>query len=364
MKQTITEKILASAAGKKYVKPGEIIVIKVDGIIGHDITTAAFRSLERMGVDKVFDKDKIFFTVDHFLPSPTLDAAKQLKDLYYFIDKYQISNFFEPGKGGICHALFPEKGLIKPGMTVVGSDSHTCTYGALGAFSTGLGATEVAATMATGEIWLKVPETLKFVYSGIMNPCVTGKDLILYTIGQIGVDGALYKAMEFTGVAIENLDMDNRFTICNMAVEAGAKNGIINPDSVTLEYLRDKCDLEDIKLYSSDLEAKYEKIYHMDVTSIEPVVAMPHSPHNIAFAKELNSVKVHQVVIGSCTNGRLSDLSAAADILKGKRVAPGVRVLVVPATQEIYLQAIEKGYIQTFIEAGAIITPPTCGACF
>jgi 3-isopropylmalate/(R)-2-methylmalate dehydratase large subunit len=359
---TITEKILAHAAGVETVTPGEIITAKVDAVIGHDITTAAFRELEKMKVDKVFDRSKVYFTVDHFVPSPTLEAAAQLKDLGEYIKKYEIEHWFEQGRGGICHAIFPEAGLVRPGMVIVGSDSHTCTYGALAAFSSGLGATDVAAAMALGELWLKVPASLRFVFDGALQPMVTGKDLILHTIGQIGVDGALYKAMEFTGETIRTLPIDDRFTICNMAVEAGAKNGIIAADEITMQYLEGRM-RGTYLTFSSDPDAAYEIEYRWDASAIEPLVAQPFLPSNVAPAREVKNVKVDQVVIGSCTNGRISDLRAAAQIIKGKKAARGVRVVVFPATQQIYLEAMKEGLLEIFVEAGAMISPPICGPC-
>jgi 3-isopropylmalate/(R)-2-methylmalate dehydratase large subunit len=359
---TITEKILAHAAGAESVAPGEIITAKVDAVIGHDITTAAFRELEKMKVDRVFDRRKVYFTVDHFVPSPTLESAAQLKDLGAYIKKYEIEHWFPQGRGGVCHAIFPEAGLVRPGMVIVGSDSHTCTYGALAAFSTGLGATDVAGAMALGELWLKVPASLKFVFKGELQPMVTGKDLILYTIGQIGVDGALYRAMEFAGGTIQKLAIDERFTICNMAIEAGAKNGIIAPDEITRQYLVGRTQ-EPFLAFSSDPDATYEAEYRWDVSSLAPLVAQPFLPSNVAPANDIKNVKVDQVVIGSCTNGRITDLRAAAQVLKGKSAARGVRLLVFPATQQIYLQAMREGLLEIFVEAGAMISPPICGPC-
>jgi 3-isopropylmalate/(R)-2-methylmalate dehydratase large subunit len=359
---TITEKILAHAAGVETVTPGEIITAKVDAVIGHDITTAAFRELEKMQVDKVFDRSKVYFTVDHFVPSPTLEAAAQLKDLGGYIKKYEIENWFEQGRGGVCHAIFPEAGLVRPGMVIVGSDSHTCTYGALAAFSSGLGATDVAAAMALGELWLKVPASLRFVFDGALQPMVTGKDVILHTIGQIGVDGALYKAMEFTGEAIRRMPIDERFTVCNMAVEAGAKNGIIAADEITMQYLEGRM-RGTYLTFSSDPDAAYETEYRWDASAIEPLVAQPFLPSNVVPASTVKNVKVDQVVIGSCTNGRISDLRAAAQVMKGKKAARGVRVVVFPATQQIYLEAMKEGLLETFVEAGAMISPPICGPC-
>ncbi len=362
MGSTITEKILANAAGVDRVTPGEIITAKVDAVIGHDITTAAFRELEKMKVDKVFDRSKVYFTVDHFVPSPTLEAAAQLKDLGDYIAKYEIENWFEQGRGGVCHAIFPEAGLVRPGMVIVGSDSHTCTYGALAAFSSGLGATDVAAAMALGELWLRVPASLRFVFDGALQPMVTGKDVILHTIGQIGVDGALYKAMEFTGEAIRCMPIDERFTVCNMAVEAGAKNGIIAPDAVTMQYLEGRA-RGSILAFSSDADAAYEAEFRWDASTLEPLVAQPFLPSNVAPASAVKNVKVDQAVIGSCTNGRISDLRAAAQVLKGKKAARGVRLLIFPATQQIYLEAMKEGLLEIFVEAGAMISPPICGPC-
>jgi len=359
---TITEKILSRAAESSTVLPGDIINAKVDAVIGHDITTAAFRELERMRVERVFDVEKIYFTVDHFIPSPTLDAAAQLRDLGRYIKRYGIKHWFEQGRGGICHAIFPEAGLIRPGMVVVGSDSHTCTYGALGAFSTGLGATDVAAAMTLGELWLKVPASMKFTLANHVGPMVTGKDIILYTIGQIGVDGALYKAMEFCGEAIRKLPIDDRFTICNMAIEAGAKNGIIEPDGITHDYLKGRAQGAST-IFTSDADAEYETVFTWDASRIMPMVAQPHSPANVVPARDVKNVRLDQVVIGLCTNGHLSDLRAAASILKGRKAAPGVRLLIIPATQNIYLDAVREGLIEAFIEAGAMICPPTCGPC-
>jgi 3-isopropylmalate/(R)-2-methylmalate dehydratase large subunit len=360
---TITEKILAHAAGLEKVAPGEIIRARLDAVIGHDIGgTAAFRELEKKNIKKVFDRNRIYMTADHFVPSPTLEAASALKDLYAFMRQYEIKHWFEQGRGGICHALFPDKGLIWPGMVVVGADSHTCTYGALGAFATGMGMTDIFAAMALGDVWLKVPPTMRFIYSGTMGKMVTGKDLILYTIGQIGVDGALYKTMEFDGETISALPIEERFTICNMAIEAGAKNGIICPDEITERYLKARC-TEPFRIFASDADATYETEYRWDVSSLKPLVALPNSPENVVPVSEVKDVKVDQVVIGSCTNGRISDLRAAADILKRRKIAKGVRLLFFPATQDIYLQAVREGLIEIFIEAGAMISPSICGPC-
>ena len=363
MGSTITEKILARAAGLEKTEPGEIVNARLDAVIAHDISgTAAFRELEKMKVPGVFDRERIFITADHFVPSPTLEAAAQLRELGQFIDRYGIANWFEPGRGGICHALFPEQGLIRPGETVVGGDSHTCTYGALGTFATGLGVTDIAAAMALGEIWLKVPASMKFVFDGTLGKRVTAKDLILHTIGQISVDGALYRAMEFAGEAVRSLSMDGRFTLCNMAIEAGAKSGIIEADDVTIDYLKERT-RESYSIFRSDADASYERQYRWDASRIRPLVALPHSPANTAAASDVKDVRIDQAVIGSCTNGRMDDLRAAAEILKGRKVARGVRLLIFPATQSISLQAAREGLLEIFLEAGATVAPPICGPC-
>jgi 3-isopropylmalate/(R)-2-methylmalate dehydratase large subunit len=360
---TITEKILARAAGIEKTAPGEIVNARLDAVIAHDISgTAAFRELEKMGVARVFDRDRIFITADHCVPSPNLEAAAQLKELGQFIDRHGITNCFEQGRGGICHALFPEQGLIRPGETIVGGDSHTCTYGALGAFATGLGVTDIAAAMALGEIWLRVPASLKFVFDDMPETMVTAKDLILHTIGEIGVDGALYRAMEFAGEAVRSLPMDGRFTMCNMAIEAGAKSGIIEPDDVTLDYLKGRT-REPFSIFRSDADASYERRYRWDASRIPPLVALPHSPANVAPAADVKGVEIDQAVIGSCTNGRMDDLRAAAEILKGRKVARGVRLLVFPATQAVSLQADREGLTEIFLAAGAVVAPPICGPC-
>jgi 3-isopropylmalate/(R)-2-methylmalate dehydratase large subunit len=365
MGMTIVEKILARASGLMEVKPSQFITAKVDKIIGHDISLAAFRELERMSAEKVFDPERIAITCDHFVPSPTVNAANQIKELAGYIEKYQIQNFFEVGRGGICHALFPEKGLIWPGDVVVGSDSHTCTYGALGALAVGMGSTDIAAAMALGEVWLKVPETIRINFTGERGIWTTGKDLILYTLGQIGTNGALYKAMEITGDAVGGLHMDERFTICNMAVEGGSKTAVIAPDDATRLYLSDRVPPgAELRFYHSDPDATYSADYVFDCSQIEPQVACPPSPANVRPAAQLNGVTIDQAVLGSCTNGRLTDLRAAARILKGRTVKPGVRMIVVPGTQDIYLAAMREGLLETFVRAGALVSPPTCGPCF
>ncbi|MFA7467806.1 MAG: 3-isopropylmalate dehydratase large subunit [Desulfotomaculaceae bacterium] len=365
MGMTIAEKILARASGLQEVKPGQFVTAKVDTIIGHDISLAAFRELERMTADKVFDPERIAITCDHFVPSPTVNAANQIKELGEYINRYQIKNYFEVGRGGICHALFPEKGLIRPGDVVVGSDSHTCTYGALGALALGMGSTDIAAAMALGEVWLKVPETMRIQLTGERGPHTSGKDLILYILGKTGTNGALYKALEITGDAVGGLHMDERFTICNMAVEGGSKTAVIVPDDATREYLAGRVPPDaQMRFYKSDPDAAYCADYVVDCSEIEPMVACPHSPANVRPAAQLSGVTIDQAVLGSCTNGRLTDLRAAARILKGRTVKPGVRMIIVPASQEIYLDAMREGLLETFVRAGALISPPTCGPCF
>jgi len=360
---TITEKILATHAGKKQVFAGELINAKVDLILANDITgPIAIKEFEKIGAKKVFDREKIVLVPDHFTPQKDIKAAEQCKILKEFSKKQNISLYFEIGRAGIEHALLPEEGLILPGELIIGADSHTCTYGAIGAFATGVGSTDVAAAMATGECWFKVPESIKFIYYGKLNKWVGGKDLILYTIGDIGVDGALYKAMEFEGEVIKELPMHGRFTMCNMAIEAGGKSGIIVPDEKTIDYIKQKTSKE-YKIYFSDPDATYADIKEYNCGNIEPLVACPHSPANVKPAKELTDITIDQVVIGSCTNGRLEDLREAAKIIKGKKVNPNVRMIVIPATQQIYKQAIAEGIIETFIEAEAVISPPTCGPC-
>lgn len=363
MPQTITQKILASAVGKETVIPGEILQVPLDAVIGHDTSVAVFRTLKKWGINKVFDPDKVYITADHFIPSPTSDAAMQYKALQEFMEEYHIRNWFPWGQGGICHALFPERGLLRPGMVIVGSDSHTCTYGALGAFSCGMGSTDTAGAMALGETWLKVPESIRLCYTGKLPEKVTGKDLILYALGRLGVEGALYRTLEFTGETIHALDMDGRFTICNMAVEAGAKSGIIEPDAITEAYVRQRSDAP-YKVFTSDPDAEYTTSLDIDASSLEPLAASPYSPGNVSPVSALPGIRVNQVVIGSCTNGRIQDLRDAASLLRGRKIAPGVRVLIIPASQRIYMQALQEGLIEVFLEAGALIAPSTCGPCF
>ena len=357
---TMTEKILAAHAGKEEVKPGELINARVDLVLGNDITApVAIKEFARIGVDKVFDPEAIALVPDHFTPNKDIKSAEQAKMVREFAKEYGIVHYFEVGKMGIEHCLLPEQGLVGPGS---GADSHTCTYGALGAFSTGVGSTDMAAGMALGEVWLKVPPSIRFHYYGTLPPWVGGKDLILYTIGQIGVDGALYSAMEFTGEAVAALTMDDRFTMANMAIEAGAKNGIFPVDEKTLAYIEGRLKRSH-RVYASDPEAEYAKEYEFDVSRLEPQVALPHLPENARPVSTVTDIHIDQVVIGSCTNGRMKDLREAAQVLKGKQVHPEVRLIVIPGTQEVYLQALKEGLITIFIEAGAVVSTPTCGPC-
>jgi len=360
--QTVTQKILAAHAGKEFVEPGELVSAKVDVLLANDITAPlAIREFERIGV-QVFDPAAVVMVPDHFTPNKDIKSAEQAKVVRDFARRHGLPNYYEVGRMGIEHCLLPEQGLVVPGDVIIGADSHTCTYGALGAFATGVGSTDLAAAMALGETWFKVPESLKFVFAGRPGPWVGGKDLILYAIGQIGVEGALYCAMEFTGPVIDGLSMDGRFTICNMAVEAGAKNGIIPPDEKTEAYVQGRGQ-RPYKLFKSDPDAAYKKVYKYDVTDLEPCVAFPHSPDNVRPVSEAGDVKIDQVVIGSCTNGRLEDLRVAAKVLGGRQVHKDVRLIIIPCTQEIYRQALKEGLIETFIAAGAAVSTPTCGPC-
>jgi 3-isopropylmalate/(R)-2-methylmalate dehydratase large subunit len=360
---TITEKILAAHSGKKEVLPGELINAKVDLILANDITAPiAISEFKKIGAQGVFDKDRVAFIPDHFAPQKDIKAAEQCKMLREFSREYNLSLYFEVGRMGIEHALLPEEGLVVPGDLIIGADSHTCTYGALGAFSTGVGSTDVAAAMATGECWFKVPESMKFIYYGTLNKWVGGKDLILYTIGDIGVDGALYRAMEFEGETIANLPMYGRLTMCNMAIEAGGKSGIIVPDETTEAYVKNRAK-RSYKFYTSDKNSKYIDTREYNCSRIPLTVSCPHLPSNIRPAAELFEVIVDQVVIGSCTNGRLEDLREAATVIKGRKVNPNVRMIVIPATQKIYRQAMKEGLLDIFIEAEAAVSTPTCGPC-
>ena len=363
MGKTITEKILAAHTDKKKIKAGEILNVRVDFAFANDITAPlAIKDFKNSGAKDVFDKKKIGLIPDHFSPNKDIKSAEQCKILRDFSQEYKIENYFEVGKMGIEHALLPEQGLVLPGDIVIGADSHTPTSGALGAFATGVGSTDLGAIMTLGEMWLKVPETIKFIYRGKLNKWVSGKDLILYTIGKIGVDGANYKVMEFSGEVIKKLSMDNRFTICNMAIEAGAKTGIIEPDEITLDYLKGRA-RRPYQIYKSDPDASYEKIIEIDVSKIEPQIAFPHLPENTKPISQVGDIKIDQSVIGSCTNGRIEDLRIAAEVLKGKQVYHNVRLIIFPATQNIYLQAIREGLIDIFISAGAAVSTPTCGPC-
>ena len=363
MAQTITEKILAAHAGRQRVRPGEIVTAKVDLVMFNDITGLIVdREFRRMGVKKVWDPERVVVVLDHFVPAKDVASAEQSRISRRFAREFGIANFFDVGRAGIEHALLPEQGLVGPGDLVLGADSHTVTYGGLGAFATGVGGTDAAAAIALGETWLRVPESLKFVYHGRLPRWVGGKDLILYTIGQIGVDGARYKAMEFTGEAIANLSIDGRLTMCNMAIEAGGKSGIVPPDERTLAYVRERA-RRPFTVYESDPDAEYERVYEWDVSDLEPQVALPHLPSNSVPVSKVGEIRIDQAVIGSCTNGRLEDLRTAAAVLKGQKVHPDVRLIVIPATQSVYKQAIHEGLVDIFLNAGASVSTPTCGPC-
>lgn len=360
---TITEKILADHAGLESVKPGDLITAKVDITLANDITgPVAIKEFKNTGAEKVFDKNRVVFVPDHFVPNKDIKSAEQAKLLRVFSREQNLKNYFDVGRMGIEHTLLPDLGIVGPGDLVIGADSHTCTYGALGAFSTGVGSTDLGCAMATGETWFMVPETIKVEFNGELNKWVSAKDLILFLIGQIGVDGALYQSLEIGGSAIEKMPMDGRFTICNMAIEAGAKNGIITPDAITEEFVNGRCQ-RPYKFYKSDEGAEYKKVLRYDVSQIEPQVAFPHLPENTKPISQVGNIKIDQAVIGSCTNGRISDLKVAADILEGRKIHEDVRLLIFPGTQDIYLEAIEKGYVQTFVKAGAAFSTPTCGPC-
>lgn len=360
---TITEKIFAAHAGLDEVKAGDLITAKVDITLANDITgPVAIKEFKKIGVDKVFDSERVVFVPDHFVPNKDIKSAEQVKMVREFSKEQHLKHFFEVGRMGIEHALLPDKGIVTAGDLIIGADSHTCTYGALGAFSTGVGSTDLACAMASGETWFKVPSAIKVEFNGNLNKWVSAKDLILHLIGDIGVDGALYKTLEIGGNVIEEMEMDGRFTICNMAIEAGAKNGIIAPDEKTLNFLENRS-IRTPKIYKSDENAQYERVIKYDVSKIEPTVAFPHLPENTRPISQVGEVKINQAVIGSCTNGRLSDLKVAAKILKGNKVHDDVRLIVFPGTQEIYLEAIKRGYVQTIIEAGGAVSTPTCGPC-
>ena len=363
MGMTMTQKILAAHAGLESVVAGQLIEANLDLVLANDITgPVAIHEVEKLNKKTVFDKDKIALVPDHFTPNKDIKSAEHCKCVRKYAKAHDITNYFEIGEMGIEHALLPEKGLIVAGETCIGADSHTCTYGALGAFSTGVGSTDMGAGMITGKAWFKVPSAIRFILTGAPKKWVSGKDIILHIIGMIGVDGALYKSMEFTGDGVANLSMDDRFTIANMAIEAGAKNGIFPVDEKTIAYMEEHSS-KAYTIYEPDEDAVYDETYTIDLATLEPTVAFPHLPENTKTVSEAGEIKIDQVVIGSCTNGRIDDLRTAAKVLEGRHVADGIRAIIFPATQAIYLQAIEEGLIQTFIKAGAVVSTPTCGPC-
>lgn len=363
MGMTMTQKILAAHAGLDKVEAGQLIKCKLDMVLGNDVTTpVAINEFEKAGFTSVFDNTKISMVMDHFTPNKDIKSAINSLQCRTFAGKYNIKNYYDVGEMGIEHALLPEKGIVASGECIIGADSHTCTYGALGAFSTGVGSTDMCAGMATGEAWFKVPSAIKFNLTGKLNEYVMGKDVILHIIGMIGVDGALYKSMEFSGEGLKSLSMDDRLSMANMAIEAGAKNGIFAVDDITVEYQKGRVDRE-YKIYEADADAEYDAVYDIDLSKIKPTVSFPHLPENTKTTDECGEVKIDQVVIGSCTNGRLEDMAMAAKILKGRHVAKNVRCIVIPATQQVYLDCIKNGYMETFIEAGCAVSTPTCGPC-
>ena len=363
MGMTMTQKILAAHSGLDQVKAGQLIRAKLDEVLGNDITTpVAINEFNKAGFTSVFDRTRVNIVLDHFVPNKDIKSAQQSKQCREFANKYDILNFFDVGQMGIEHALLPEQGIVTAGDCIIGADSHTCTYGAVGAFSTGVGSTDLAAGIATGECWFKVPSAIRFVLKGQLRPNVSGKDVILSIIGQIGVDGALYKSMEFTGPGVANLTMDDRLCICNMAIEAGAKNGIFPVDEITTEYLTGRSQRE-WTVYAADEDAEYEQTIEIDLSALVPTVSYPHLPENTHPASEGKDIAIDQVVIGSCTNGRLSDMEAAYNILKGKHIAKGVRGIIIPATMAIYKECIRRGWTEAFIDAGCIVSTPTCGPC-
>ena len=363
MGMTMTQKILAHAAGLSEVEAGQLIEAKLDLVLGNDITTpVAIHEMERFSRRQVFDKDKIALVMDPFIPTKDIKSAEHCKEVREFSKEFDITHYYDVGQMGIEHALLPEKGLVTAGDVVIGADSHTCTYGALGAFSTGVGSTDMAAGMATGKAWFKVPSAIKIVLTGKMPKWVSGKDVILHLIGLIGVDGALYQSMEFTGEGVASLSMDDRLTIANMAIEAGGKNGIFPVDEKTVEYLKAHGS-KPYSVYEADEDAVYEREITIDLSSLEPTVSFPHLPENTKTVSEAGDIAIDQVVIGSCTNGRIQDMREAAEILKGRKVAKGLRCIIIPATQSIYLQSMKEGLLETFIEAGAVVSTPTCGPC-
>ncbi|MBE6853833.1 MAG: 3-isopropylmalate dehydratase large subunit [Ruminococcus sp.] len=363
MGMTMTQKILAAHAGLESVQSGQLIMVNLDMVLGNDITSpVAIREFDRLGKKNVFDNDKVTMVMDHFAPNKDIKAAEQCKMCRDFCEEKSVTNFYDVGEMGIEHALLPEKGLVVAGDAVIGADSHTCTYGALGAFSTGVGSTDMACGMAIGKAWFKVPSAIKFVLRGKLRKYVSGKDLILHIIGMIGVDGALYRSMEFSGDGLASLSMDDRLCIANMAIEAGAKNGIFEVDDITLDYIKEHSSRTPV-IYTADDDAEYERVIEINLDEVKSTVAFPHLPENARTFDKIGDIKIDQVVIGSCTNGRLEDLAAAAEILKGRKVARNVRTIIIPATQKIYLEAMEKGYLKIFIESGAVVSTPTCGPC-
>jgi len=363
MTMTITEKILALHAGTDSVSPGDLIEVNVDLALANDITAPlAIRVFDELGHSQVFDTEKIALVPDHFVPNKDIESAQQVKIMTEFARKHRIKHYFESGESGIEHVILPEKGLVIPGDLVIGADSHTCTYGALGAFSAGVGSTDLGVIMATGRTWLKVPETLRLIFDGQLGPWVGGKDLILFTLGLLGVEGAVYKSLEFSGETIRGLSMDHRFTMANMAVEAGAKNGIFEPDDITCSYIEGRSERK-ATCFKSDPDARYEKVINIDATLIQPQVALPHSPDNVCPVSEVDPIRLDQVFIGSCTNGRLEDLREASGILKGRSVSKGTRLIIIPGSPGIYKAAIQEGIIETLLDAGAVIGPPCCGPC-
>ena len=363
MGMTLTEKIIAAHCGKESVSPGEFVYAEVDVALGNDITAPiAIKEFEAAGIGKVKHPDRVVLIPDHFTPNKDIKSAEQASVMRRFARKHAITHYYEVGRCGVEHAFLPEQGLVVSGDLVIGADSHTCTYGALGAFATGVGSTDLAACMATGKVWLRVPETMRFIINGTLPKWVGGKDLVLYTIGQIGVDGARYRSMEFSGSAITALNMDDRLALCNMAIEAGAKNGIITPDDVTEAYVSERGKRPSRNL-APDADATYLKTFEWDISNLSPQIALPHLPENTKPVEECGDITIDQVVIGSCTNGRITDLRIAAELLKGKKTAPGVRLIVIPATQEIYLQAMREGLLEIFVEAEGAVSTPTCGPC-
>ena len=363
MSMTMTQKILANRAGLDHVEAGQLILVDLDRVLGNDITSpVAIREFERIGAKEVYDKDKVTMVMDHFAPNKDIKAAVQCKMCRDFCNDYEVTHFYDVGRMGIEHALLPEKGLVVPGDVVIGADSHTCTYGALGAFSTGVGSTDMACGMATGKAWFKVPSAIKFVLKGKLNRYVSGKDVILHIIGKIGVDGALYKSMEFTGEGVSALSIYDRLTISNMAIEAGAKNGIFEVDAETIAYVKERSDRE-FPIFTADEDAPYDEVYEIDLSTVRSTVAFPHLPENTKTFDEIGDIRIDQVVIGSCTNGHYKDLEEAASILRGKKIAKHVRAIIIPATQDIYMKALDSGILKTFIEAGCVVSTPTCGPC-